>query len=470
MNKKTRRNIIYSKKKQNNNIRKTRLYKKIGGNPNKTEGVIITYLRKLQKFNQKASKSGIKSICNFACKKDDKFKRIKFPRDTFYQCPCIPTKGRPCNPDGWSKSDDDSDNDSDDDSDDDSNRDGDRDEEGKEITDNEYFKSLYEGDEKSGTISGKNYFINQYNKNFEHKNKNKNKDLPHLPQLPYNSIHWVNIIHDLNKISKNTNNAREKYKIIFGPAELLAPFTDQGWYGLSHNLWTPNLNFNYIIHMLYLIGEIFFIIPTYNNVHTFNLSCDIHNLIGKEKNEYTSNPRATNNEMVLLSFLEDEKLVDLIFVEHKSKSELIKGYEMYLNETTTLPSFKIKPSLNKLKTNSFCRNPKTIAACGKLELKSDSNNETNNENEVSNIKYDVPYKFHIIHVVANSEFKQRFIELEKFGNIDENGKITGDIIKTFSTMDNVMQKQSKKSRGSMARFAAAARLTASAAKFFRPQK
>ena len=63
-----------------------------------------------------------------------------------------------------------------------------------------------------------------------------------------------------------------------------------------------------------------------------------------------------------------------------------------------------------------------------------------------------------------------FIELEKFGNIDENGKITGDIIKTFSTMDDIMQKQSKKSRGPMARFAAAARLTASAAKFFKPKK
>jgi hypothetical protein len=81
-----------------------------------------------------------------------------------------------------------------------------------------------------------------------------------------------------------------------------------------------------------------------------------------------------------------------------------------MDDNTKLPFFQIEPFINKLKTQSPCNNASSIASCGNLEIKSESSND-------SKYKNDIPYKFHIIHVKANSGFNDKFKVLEGIGDI-----------------------------------------------------
>lgn len=73
------------------------------------------------------------------------------------------------------------------------------------------------------------------------------------------------ILKGKSKIPCN-NPSEHRKNVIFGPAELLYPFTANGFMALSHGSWTPNLNYNFLLHLLHLNKIVFFILPAYNNI------------------------------------------------------------------------------------------------------------------------------------------------------------------------------------------------------------
>lgn len=329
--------------------------KKLNG---KSVKIIMPYLRKLQRFNNKRNNGGLKSLCNFNCNPEDKFKRINLPKIyNKYDCLHRPNNNI------------------------------------REYTDNEYFKDL-EG--------GHDYFIQKYEQNF-------NSEI-----LPYNSSEWNNIIDNIDGPA---------HKIIFGPAELLAPFTNNDWYGLSHPNWTPNLNFNYLIHMLYLVKTIFFIIPSYDNVHIFNISswCNTlsQNNINKENNELRQNlnkekfARATMNELVLLSFLEDSGLIKI-----KYENIDVGNNSLITHNDNT---YRINKYINNVRTKNDCDNTYNKETCGPIYLKENTNNNNNNNDK------NVTYKFQILRVkIKKLKFKKEFkTELKQYSNKKQKSSIFG---------------------------------------------
>ena len=370
----------------------------------------IVYLIKLQQFNNKYE-SQLRRNCNFTCDDTTGFGRIVYPNNPDVYVSQEAMQRFSC----LNYNDD------------------------KPLTDYKYFEDH---------TGGKTYFEEiKYNQIFNSK------------ELHIDDKSWLNLINFVDKKFKDNG---IKKNIVFGPAELLGPFTRNNlFYGLSHTKWTSNLNFNYIIHMLYLYSQILFVIPKYNNISSefTNLSsfCNAEGDITKWKEIITIKEaqlktltdeterkkldielsslrrqyeltmsdkfaRATFNELILLAFLQDEELIDLEFVnydpnqtqqggEHKIKLITVYNDKVPTDDADRLGEcyYEIHKDFNNTKTKFDCYAPenyqKTFASCAEVH--------TDRESPFTN---GVPYKFHVIIVkTKNLEyFRKKFLKYKTF--------------------------------------------------------
>ena len=101
---------------------------------------------------------------------------------------------------------------------------------------------------------------------------------------------------------------------IFGPAELLYPFSDsEKFLVLSHMDWTPNINFNYVVDILCKKKELFFILPTgetnnaiQDGINRFSLASNCKKIA-----------RATLSELFVINDLEKNNIVEITQVSNE---------------------------------------------------------------------------------------------------------------------------------------------------------
>ena len=232
--KRLKKKMKYSKKKvkfrkslSKKRIKKKKISKRRGGSANNADielkkkrdsNFIISHITRLQQFYNKDT-IGIRSKCNFECSEKDKFKRILFPNNSEPYKDLGGAKIEDIVKRYWCLNH----------------------EDGAKITDRQYFKTL--------ETEGRPYFREKYKAYFN-------------GSLPINDPEWIDIVSKVkDKMKPNSE------KIVLVPAELLGIFTENGNFkALSHPDWTSNLNFNYMLHVLYQYGEIILIIPKFNSV------------------------------------------------------------------------------------------------------------------------------------------------------------------------------------------------------------
>jgi predicted flap endonuclease-1-like 5' DNA nuclease len=112
----------------------------------------------------------------------------------------------------------------------------------------------------------------------------------------------------------------KKMPLILGTKELMGIFTsynDNLFIALAHNSWTPNINCNFMIHMLMMIKEFIFIVPA-SSIQEAGLqtTCSTNSNIEYKEAE----KRVTISELVVLTRLLQKKVIEV---------EVIKKYDLY---------------------------------------------------------------------------------------------------------------------------------------------
>lgn len=382
--KRLKKKIKYSKKKvkfrkslSKKRIKKKKISKRRGGSANnagselrkkRDSNFIISHIARLQQFYHKDKSTGIRSLCNFECSQKDKFKRILFPNnykpyedlvdakkeDIVKRYQCL----------NHAKD--------------------------AQITDGKYFETLKDGEQ---------YFEQKYGEFFE------------AGELPIDDPEWKDIV------GKVQDKMLSKTKVVLGPGELLGIFTKNGGFkALSHSNWSPNLNFNYILHVLYKYGEVILIIPKFNSVLPGNketgsevkvdLSSYCTSLNEKSPDEKWT--RATMNELVLLVFLQDADLINIEVFSEKPETQNKITFKKEYSDVVSLLSeayYSVKKDYTKIKTQNDCdiELPDNISKCGAVGIGG------------SKLPNGVPYKFQILHIKGtkgtegfNARFKQYF--------------------------------------------------------------
>ena len=150
----------------------------------------------------------------------------------------------------------------------------------------QYFKTLNTEGAKYFIESHKKYFFNEY----------KKED-------------WKAIKDDIKKSKTNSVDNTNSAIGIFGPAELLLPFSNSDdFLVLSHMDWTPNINFNYVVDMLCKKKEIFFVLPTGETNNAIqDISMGRVSLASNCKNA----GRATLSELFEIKDLEKNNIVEV---------------------------------------------------------------------------------------------------------------------------------------------------------------
>jgi len=258
-------------------------------------------------------------------------------------------------------------------------------------TDNKYFCTLFDG--------GHQYFFDKYKNIFDDSEELDND--------------WKIIAEGVKAKTEGVKAKTEAVPVIFGPAELLYPFTKNGFYGLSHFNWTPNLNYNYILHLLSLIDEIFFIIPSYNNIS--NKDYVLNNFCTAAQGENYA--RATMNELLLLHSLLQKQYINVEYLEidmdkekerergDAPKNIIKKKTPKSDPESYNYITYEIKSNVHKIQCNDMSnifesmhpamyassdyRTIKSIPCTGETGFNADGKKTTN-----------IPYRFNLLKVSA----------------------------------------------------------------------
>jgi hypothetical protein len=225
-----------------------------------------------------------------------------------------------------------------------------------------------------------------------------------------------------NFIDKIQEGPKKDEKIILGPGELLIPFVEQGFLYLSHKTWTPNINFNYIIQILYKLREFWMIIPAANTVmdRYFSLISDC-SLEGEEG----AFKRVTLSELILLDNLQEKGYIKIetIDIDLPDTDEIkkTKGTDYYeipfkwyklrqkKNSITGMDKSTNKPCVKE--NTRGCYNPDTINSCRQDNLELFGNAKI----EDAPIWNDLPanwagcdihpsFKFHMLYITPTDKF------------------------------------------------------------------
>ena len=205
--------------------------------------------------------------------------------------------------------------------------------------------------------------------------------------LKYNDPDWTNFI---DIIQEGLITSGEE-KVILGPGELLIPFVKKGFLYLAHKDWRPNINFNYIIQILYKLRKFLMIIPTANTVmdQWFSLisGCSLH---GSED----AFKRVTLSELLLLKALQNENYIDIktIDVNVTGKNIIKKGnyYEMLFR------NYKLYSE-----KGPNCADPSIIVSC---YIKSDFVYEDAiGSKKISPVDHP-SFKFHMLYITPTETF------------------------------------------------------------------
>jgi len=158
--------------------------------------------------------------------------------------------------------------------------------------DKDFPKKYFETKEEEGNPYFKNMYLRYFGKEYEEAEWSFVK----------NAITEIN-----NGISVDTE-SDDNTIIILGPAELLYPFSSDvaPFYVLSHDEWTPNVNFNYIIDVLCKKGELFFVLPTGATNTAIANSSENRFTLASDCNSFV---RATLSELLVVKELEQAGLV-----------------------------------------------------------------------------------------------------------------------------------------------------------------